>query len=66
MNNPYTQENIWTLQDGRRIALLTPKEIENLAPGTVLTSINGTQKSIEDQPDRDTRYGFTAWGFPIE
>ena len=63
---PVTGGNIWTLDDGRKIALLTVKELHALPPETRIISISGDERTAVqkgmDAPDDDTRCGYTAWG----
>lgn len=43
--------------------LLTEFELEITPPGTVLTSILGDKATVGvDDIDRDTRFGYVAWG----
>lgn len=42
--------------------LLTPAEMDELPPETVVESIAGEKKRLSQDPDRDTRGGYTAWG----
>ena len=56
----------WTLNDGRKLYLLTPEEFSALPPGTKVTSINGTVSTVDDLLPGgalDTRGGMTAYGF---
>lgn len=55
--------NAWTLDDGRVIYLLKPDELDRLADGTVVVCIDGTE-SVKgtDRIDRDTRFGYLAYG----
>jgi hypothetical protein len=44
--------------------LLTPEEVDQVPDGFVLHGISGERFVMdEDGPDRDTRFGFIAWGF---
>jgi hypothetical protein len=53
----------WTLDDGRVIALLTPRELALTLPGTRLVCIDGTELVVgQDTIDGDTRGGYLAYG----
>lgn len=53
----------WTLHDGRKITLLTPKEFLGVPDGTILYDIMGEPhiKGV-DKIDDDTRGGHLAYG----
>jgi len=55
----FTNDNQW---DGKQW-LLTPEEVDSLPIGTRVVSISGKvgYKGI-DKLDKDTRFGYTAWG----
>lgn len=57
----------WSLDDGRKVFLLTPDEVRALPDGTVLHAIDGTSviKSADNVEElvSDTRRGLTAFGF---
>lgn len=59
------QKNRWVLDDGQVIHLLTPSELSALPRDTVIISIAGDVRRVDDPklgpPDDDTRCGFTAW-----
>jgi len=43
--------------------LFTPAELDQLPNGTAVVSILGSRKiKGQDELDRDTRFGYTAWG----
>ena len=54
--------SLWTLDDGRKIRLLTIEELYKLPNGTELWTISG--KRIEKNPDLDldVRFGRLAYG----
>ena len=53
--------------DGSGLWLLTESELEVTPKGTVLTSINGTQKTVgKDAIDTDSRFGYLAYGLYAE
>jgi hypothetical protein len=55
----YHRQNAW-MDD---LWLLTPEELDTLPAGTLLTSINADIKFVgHDYIDKDTRFGYTAWG----
>lgn len=59
--------NDWEMPDGRAIRLLKPAELDALPVKTKVFSIDGEEKHVGvDTIDRDTRYGFLAWGLLIE
>lgn len=56
----------WKLDNGVIIRLLKPETIENLPDGMTLINIFG-KKAVtgRDKIDMDTRFGYTAWGYPV-
>lgn len=57
----------WTLDDGRVIRLLTPRELLRVPDGTVLTSILGERMVKGTDPiDDDTRGGYLAFGIEAQ
>lgn len=65
--NPYRAYNIWEMENGKDIALVTPEEFERLPDGTELVSING-RRAIKgkDYIDNDTRMGHLAYGLELD
>lgn len=56
----------WMLLNGVVIRLLTPEGVQSLPDGMTLFSINGkTKVKGKDHIDLDTRFGYTAYGYPI-
>lgn len=56
----------WTLDDGRRLKLLTPEELKSVPDGTVLVDVMGAWVvKGRDHIDGDTRYGYLAYGTVI-
>jgi hypothetical protein len=59
MPESFARQNSW--RDD--LWLLTEAELEVTPKGTVVTSINGKKKTVGvDEIDRDTRFGYLAWG----
>lgn len=59
MPESFARQNSW---DGD-LWLLTETELEVTPPGTIVTSITGKTKVTGlDEIDRDTRFGYLAWG----
>lgn len=57
--------SLWTLDDGRIIRLIRPKELYHLTKGTRLFSISGKEVVLgKDLIDDDTRGGFLGYGLP--
>lgn len=55
----YIRQNSW--KDD--LWLLTPMELEVTPKGTIVTSILGDRKIVgHDYLDKDTRFGYTAYG----
>jgi len=53
----------WKLKNGQTITLLTPAQLAQEPPGSVLTTIDGTTVVVgQDYIDEDTRAGYTAFG----
>lgn len=51
---------------GREIDLITPAELAEVQPGTVLVTILGESVKVGSaHVDRNTRGGFLAYGFPV-
>jgi len=42
--------------------LFTPEELSKIETGTTLKDINGNLIIASDQLDKDTRFGYTAYG----
>ena len=44
------------------LCLFTPEELSAITPGTRLVDINGNFVLASNQLDKDTRFGYTAYG----
>jgi hypothetical protein len=55
---------LWTLENGKKLRLITPAQLKELPKGTKLYDITGDGPYVvgEDHIDGDTRNGLLAFG----
>ena len=58
----YTHGHAWNLLEEDPLWLLTIDELDSLPSDTVVLSIAGGVHVVSDIIDRDTRFGYTAYG----
>jgi hypothetical protein len=60
------KEGAYYWDEGKTLLLITPAQLDKLAKGTVLKSINGEYVTVgTDEIDGDTRAGLLAYGFEL-
>lgn len=59
----YTNDNAWDTGDMDPLWLITPEQLDEIPDGTTLHTIMDEEVVVgQDKIDRDTRFGYLAYG----